>query len=81
MARHKHKKSCSIRTISFRTKRGKHVSFRGRSGGQKRAGGVCANVADKPGEKRAQREFAKVARHCHGKSRAKRNACVRAGMR
>lgn len=36
-------KSCTPQTISFRTKRGKTVSFKGRSAGQQKAGGKCSN--------------------------------------
>lgn len=74
-------KSCTIHTIHFRTKRGKHVVFRGRKGGQQKHGGHCPNKADTAGEKRAQRAFAKAARHCHQANRRSRNACVRSHMR
>lgn len=73
-------KSCAVKTISFRTKRGKRVTFRGRKGGQSKHGGNCANKADTAGEKRAQSVFRSAARHCHQSSRRARNACVRTNM-
>lgn len=73
-------KSCVVRTIHFKA-HGRHVVFRGRPGGQTSHGGVCGVKADKPGEKRAQREFARAARRCTQSSRRARNACVRAKMR
>jgi hypothetical protein len=74
-------KSCTMKMIHFRTGRGKRVTFRGRPGGQKKHGGYCANVADKAGEKAQQRRFARAARMCKGRSRAKRNACVKSKLR
>lgn len=73
-------KSCMVRTIHFKA-HGKHVVFRGRTGGQTSHGGVCATKADKPGEKRAQRSFARAARGCRQSSRRARNACVKHRMR
>lgn len=77
----RHTKTCQLRTIHFKTKRGKSVVFRGRTGGQKSHGGICATKPDKPGEKRQQRIFGAAARKCHGRSRRVRNACVRAKLR
>jgi hypothetical protein len=50
MARRKRRSSkksrgCSPIRISFRTKRGKAVSFTGRGGGDKKHGGKCAHKA------------------------------------
>lgn len=72
-------KTCSVEKISFKTKRGRRIEFMGRPGGQEKFGGKCKNKA-RP-RTGWQRIFAKVADKCSGKSRAKRNACVRAGLR
>lgn len=79
----KHKKSCTVHKISFKTKRGRRVTFHGRSGGQKRAGGICANKSDTAGEKRVQRAFAKAARSksCPKRPGKRRGACVAAAFR
>jgi hypothetical protein len=74
-------KTCSTRVVAFHTGRGKLVTFYGRTGGQKRAGGMCPNKGSVGAERTINRRFATVARRCRGRSRAKRNACVRAGMR
>lgn len=76
-----HKKTCSTRVVAFQTRRGGVVSFYGRTGGQKRNGGMCENKGSVGAEAAVNRRFATVARRCRGRSRAKRNACVRAGMR
>lgn len=72
---------CQVTTIHFKTKRNKHVVFRGRRGGQTSNGGICGVKASKPGEKANQRRFATAARKCHGKSRRARNACVKSKLR
>jgi hypothetical protein len=74
-------KTCSARVIAFETGRGRLVTFVGRSGGQKRNGGICENKGSVGRERTVNARFARVARRCRGGSRSKRNACVRAGMR
>jgi hypothetical protein len=74
-------KTCSTRVVAFHTRRGGVVTFYGRTGGQKRNGGICPDKGSVGAERTVNRRFATVARRCRGRSRAKRNACVRAGMR
>lgn len=38
-------KSCAPKNIRFKTKRGRTISFTGRSGGQIKNGGKCSNKA------------------------------------
>lgn len=74
-------KTCSTRVVAFLTRRGGLVTFKGRTGGQKRAGGMCPNKPSVGAERTMNRRFATAARRCRGSSRTKRNACVRAAMR
>lgn len=85
MARKKHNKGCSRTVIRFKTRRGRVVSFSGTPGGSKKHGGKCGSVgagfSKHAAAVAARRAFGRAARKCHGKSRVKRNACVRAALR
>ena len=83
MARRKRRSSrksrgCSPSRISFRTKRGKTVSFVGRGGGDKKHGGKCAHKARKRTPQ--MRAIAAAGRACArvGRPGTKRNiSCLR----
>lgn len=79
MARRKKssKRGCSVGTISFRTKRGKRIEFRGRSG-------TSCGPRKKPSTRHLavfKKAFKAAAKKCHQSSRKARNACVRAKLK
>ncbi len=59
-----HGGSCTVKRISFKTKRGKVISFMGRPGGMKSAGGVCAD------KKRSTKHLAPFKKEFKGAVRA-----------
>lgn len=61
--------SCTRQRISFKTKRGKVVSFLGRPGGMKRAGGSCSDLKRKTSHLAPfKKEFKAAVAACSGKS-------------
>jgi hypothetical protein len=90
MARRRHKRSssggsCTPQQISFTTRRGKNVSFRGRPGGMTTAGGEC-KPKHRPTRHLApfKTAFRKAVRTCASRSHVRRgkhgaspfNTCV-----
>lgn len=63
-------KGCGVQQIRFKTKRGRTVSFRGRPGGQTKAGGDCATKA---------RHFSRSARLMQGAIRTAAKKCKGTG--
>lgn len=82
MKRSSSKKSCTPGIVRFRTKRGKVISFKGRSGGQQKAGGTCSNKARR--RTAWMRAFGKAGRACarkHKPGTKSMGACVKAALK
>lgn len=75
MAKHKKHGSpsdCTIKRISFKTKRGKVISFMGRPGGMKSAGGSCSDKHRSTKHlSKFKMAFKKAVAACDSKSHAK----------
>jgi hypothetical protein len=65
---------CTRKKISFRTKRGKVVSFMGRPGGMTSAGGSCKPIKRKVAHLAKYRFTKGMAKKCGGKSHKRHGA-------